>query len=211
MSFTAETDATLPQQSSTFSLVAWSAATPATVIMRKACFIREDGRIVDLDGTSEVFFRNVANGNYHLVIRHRNHLLIRTATVRTLNGTMGFAVPGVFDFSSAQVQAYQDGTITTNAAQKDFGGGVFGMWGGNANSNSTVRASGTLAINDYLFLITTTLGGNVATILSNIYHSADMNMDGAVRASGTLAINDYLYLITTVLAGDGTKIISQHQ
>ena len=187
------------------------ATTPSTLITRRAAFIREDGKIVDLNGVSEVAFRNVTNGSYHLVIRHRNHLLIRTATVRTLNGTMGFAVPGVFDFSSAQAQAYQDGAITSNAAQKDFGGGIFGMWGGNANSNSTVRASGTLALNDYLFLITTTLGGNVTLIINNVYNNADMNIDGTVRASGIPAQNDYLFLITTVLAGDGTKIIAQHQ
>ena len=187
------------------------ATTPATVITRRAAFIREDGRVVDLDGISNVTFRNVANGNYYLVIRHRNHLGIRTSTVRTVNGTMGFAIPSLYNFSSAQAQAYQDAAITINAAQKDFGSGIFGMWGGNDNRDGQVRATGILSLNDYLFLITTTLGGNVANILSNVYNSADMNMDGSVRATGLPGQNDYFFLITTVLGGDGTKIILQHQ
>ena len=186
------------------------ASTPALVIARRAAFIREDGAITDLDGISEVTFRNIVNGNYHLVIRHRNHLGIRTSTIRTLNSTMGFAVPATYDFSSSQAQAYQDGAITTNEGMKDLGSGVFGMWGGNGNSNTSVRASGALSINDYLFLLTTTLGGNVTTIISNVYNNADTNLDGNVRASGAPSLNDYLSLITTVLGGDVTKIINQH-
>ena len=192
------------------------ATTPATVITRRAAFIREDGRIVELDGVSELSFRNVVPGNYHLVIRHRNHLSIRTATTRTLNGTMGFVAPALYDFSTGQAQAYQDVAITANTAMKDLGGGAFGMWGGNANGMTTpgfpaVRATGPLAQNDYLYLVTTALGGNVGIILSNVYNPADMNMDGQVRATGPLVQNDYLFLITTVLGGDATKIITQHQ
>ncbi len=187
------------------------ATTPATVVMRRATFIREDGRIVDLDGVSDASFKTVADGNYFLVIRHRNHLGIRSATVRTLSSILGVAVPALYDFTTAQSQAYQDGTISVNAAMKDLGGGVFGMYGGNSNANTSVRASGPLAQNDYLQLITTTLGGNVTAIQNGVYNASDMNMDGTVRAGGPLPQNDYLFLVTTALAGDVTKIIQQHQ
>ena len=190
--------------------------TPATVISRRAAFVRCDGRVVDLDGVSDVSFNSVASNNYHLVIRHRNHLAIRTSATTALDASLGAAAPALYDFSTAQANAYQNLAITSNAAMKDLGGGVFSLWGGNANGMTTagspaVRASGPLTQNDYLFLISTTLGGDVTTILTNRYHPADMNLDASVRATGPLTQNDYLFLITTVLAGDVSKIISQHQ
>ena len=185
------------------------AVTPTTIITRRAAFIREDGLIVDLDGVSSVSFKGYAAGNYFVVIRHRNHLGVRTAATQLVDGSA--TAPATYNFSSAQTQAYQDGAIITNAAMKDLGGGVFGMWGGNANSNASVRASGPPTLNDYLYLINTTLGGDVTLILSNVYNSADMNMDGTVRASGPPTLNDYLFLINSVLSGNVTIIINQHQ
>ena len=185
------------------------ATTPATVIARRAAFIREDGRIVDLDGVSDVSFSNVANGNYHLVIRHRNHLAIRTATVIALNSTFCTTPPALYDFSTAQAQAYQNPSITSNAAMKNFGGGVFGMWGGNGNSDGQVRATGLVSINDFLFLMNA-LSNNPANILSNVYNKADLNMDGTVRASGLASINDYLFLISALDFNPATIVI-QHQ
>ena len=97
----------------------------------------------------------------------------------------------------------------------ELAGGKFGMWGGNCNSNTTVRANGgaNAAINDYAFLINTALGGNATILISNVYSNADLNMDGTVRANGgaNAAINDYAFLINAVLGGNATKIISQHQ
>ncbi len=186
--------------------------TPATVVARRAGFIREDGKIVDLDGLSDVSFRPLADGNYFIVIRHRNHLPVRSATVRAFTSTMGIPVP-TYDFTTAQAQAYQDVTTIPailNAAMANLGS-AFGMWGGNSNSNTAVRASGPLAQNDYLQLVTTTLLGNVTLIQNGVYNASDMNMDGTVRASGPLAQNDYLLLVTTALGGDVTKIIQQHQ
>ena len=187
------------------------AVSPSTIITRRVAFIREDGRIVDLDGVSDVSFRNVADGNYHLLISHRNHLNIRTSTARTLNGTMGFAIPAIFDFSTAQSNAYQNPTFPGNGAMSDLGGGLFGMWGGNGNGDALVRSNGPIIQNDYLYLISTVLGGNVILILDNVYNNADLNMDGRVRASGPISQNDYLYLFTNILNGNLIKIIFRHQ
>ncbi|MER3499796.1 MAG: hypothetical protein C4308_14840, partial [Chitinophagaceae bacterium] len=183
------------------------ANTPTTIVTRRAAFIREDGMIVDLDGVSPVAFKGMTSGNYFIAIRHRNHLGIRTASVQLVNGSES---PVAYDFTTAQSQAYQNTGITTNAAMKDLGG-VFGMWGGNANQNTSIRASGGPTINDYLFLVNTVLGGDIELILNNVYNSADINMDGIVRASGGgPSINDYLFLVNTILNGDISIILNQH-
>jgi hypothetical protein len=184
------------------------ATNPSTIIARKACFIREDGKIVDLDGTSDPSFTGVGANNYYIVIKHRNHLTLRSSTTVFVNG----ATPVLYDFTTAQSQAYQNGAIVTNPAMKDLTGGgtVFGMWGGNANSNTSTRASGALSTNDYLYLVNILLGGNTATIL-NTYSPGDLNLDGQVRASGALTTNDYLILVNIILGGNTANIYTEHQ
>ncbi len=189
------------------------AVTPTTVVSTRAAFVREDGLIVDVDGVSPVAFKGFAAGNYFITIRHRNHLGVRSATAQLIDGAVA---PTAYDFSSAQAQAYQDPAIlalpspNNNNAMNSVGG-KFVLWGGNGNANNTTRANGPLAQNDYSFLITTTLAGNVTGNIPNVYSRADYNMDGTVRANGPLAQNDYSFLITTSLAGSVTKIITQHQ
>ena len=190
--------------------------TPATVIARRAAFIRCDGRIVDLDGVSDVSFKGVPSGTFHMVIRHRNHLPVRTSTNTGLSASLGATAPASYDFNTGQAKAYQNIAVISNPAMKDLGAGVFGMWGGNGNGYTVtgapfVRASGPTAQNDYLFLLQTTLGGNVSTILPNKYHPGDMNMDGQVRASGPTSQNDYIFLLQTVLGGNVSTIYNQHQ
>jgi hypothetical protein len=184
------------------------ATTPTTVIARRAAFVREDGKVVDLDGTSDVNFPNVNNGNYYIVIRHRNHLGVRSSSAVALSGTAT-----TYDFTTGQAKAFQDGAITNTAMAELSTGTIYGMWGGNSNSNTQTRSSGLNATtNDFLHLVNIALAGNVATIIPSVYSSDDLNMDGTVRASGLNATtNDLLFLWNTVLAGNTATIITQHQ
>jgi hypothetical protein len=190
------------------------ATTPTTLVASKAVFIREDGQIVGLDGISNPSF-TVSAGNYHVVIRHRNHLAIRTATPVAVN-----ASPTLYDFTTALGQAFKNVSITSNEAMVNLSGGtVFGMWAGNANGNTESRASGPNASsNDFLQLVNIILGGNVALIQgpptggAPVYNSADMNMDGTVRASGPNGTtNDFLYLVNIILNGNVATIYRSHQ
>ncbi|HMI78432.1 MAG TPA: hypothetical protein VK484_06535 [Ferruginibacter sp.] len=181
------------------------------VVSTRAAFVQRDGDVVETDGVSPLNMAGNIPGNYFVSVRHRNHLGIRSAANMVLSKTTSTT----YDFSSAQAQAYQNPAILTNTAMKDLGGGKFVMWGGNANSNNTVRANGgaNAAINDYAFLINTTLGGNATIQINNVYSNADLNMNATVRANGGAnpAINDYAFLINSVLNGSAALIISQHQ
>lgn len=180
-------------------------STPSTVIARRAAFVREDGRIVGLDGVSEANFPGVNSGSYYLVVRHRNHLGMRTSVTIALDGNVYSAPPPLYDVTTAQSQAFQDGAITTNSAMKDLGGGVFGMWGGNANGNTNVRFTG---LSNDAGIILSALGGNQAAILSSAYNSADLNMDGTVRYTG---LNNDAGSLLSVLGSNQAAIFTQHQ
>jgi hypothetical protein len=188
--------------------------TPATKLQTRAALLQRDGDIVEYDAVSDSYIPLRmpidSNKNYHLLIGHRNHLSVRTPVSQLLQDNTVFG----YDFTTAQNKAYQDGVITTNAAMKDLTPTVFGLWGGNANSNNTVRASGVNAtLNDFLYLVNTVLGGNNAVILGPpIYSNADLNMNGVARASGVNAtLNDFLFLVNTVLGGNNALIFTGHQ
>jgi hypothetical protein len=171
----------------------------------RAAFVKNDGTIVDTDGTSTLQFVNQPEGTYHIAIRHRNHLTIRTPSVTAVNPTMP-----QYNYTSAQAQSYQDGTIIVNAATKNVSG-TFVMWGGNGINNNNARASGALAVNDYTYVTNTVLGGSIALVLNNVYSNADYTMDGIVRASGALAVNDATFLTLNVLNGVISAVYLAHQ
>jgi hypothetical protein len=180
---------------------------------KRAALVREDGQIVDLDGVSPVGLYGLVSGTYYMTVRHRNHLGVRSSTLRSFTTTaLGSpATQSSYDFTTAQSQAYQNPAITSNAAMVDLGEGRFGLWGGNANGNSTSRATGGQPLNDYLYLLNTLLNGNFTVIVNNLYTSADLNLDGSARATGGQPLNDYLFLLNAVLAGNFTIIRSEHQ
>jgi hypothetical protein len=191
--------------SGTIDIVDWvllelrSAATPGTVVARKAALIREDGQIVDVDGSSEVSISGVPVGNYYVVVRHRNHLGVRSATAIALSGTAS-----LYDFTTGQGQAFQDVGITTNGAMQNVSG-VFVLWGGNGNGNSTVRYTG---LNNDAGTVLGALGGNQVGTLSSVYSNADLNFDGTVDFTGANSDGGWLL---SVLGNNQATVISQHQ
>jgi Hydrazine synthase alpha subunit middle domain len=167
-------------------------ANSATVLATRSALIQRDGDIVDVDGVSPVAFK-IANDNYFVAVRHRNHLGVMTPSVFSINKSL----PITYDFSTAANQAL-------NGIQKDLTGGKFGLYAGNINGDKSIRTSGPANVNDYLKLIS--LIGNTSIILTNVYNAADVNMDGIARASGPATINDYLKLINVL---SGLSLITQ--
>ena len=54
-----------------------SAAAPQQVVSTRCALVQRDGDVVDADGSSPVRLSAVP-GNYHVAIRHRNHLPVMT-------------------------------------------------------------------------------------------------------------------------------------
>ena len=99
-----------------------------TTVARRAAFLKNNGTIVDKDGSSPLSFTGLSAGNYYVVVRHRNHLAIMTASAIPLNSSYTS-----YDFTSSQSQAY--GTNPMN----DLGGGVFSMIAGDGNGDGGVN------------------------------------------------------------------------
>ncbi len=134
-----------------------ASATEGTIIAQKACFIDQNGRIVNLDGSGNVRFAVEINDNLFVVVHHRNHIKIMSAGSLTESG-------GVFswDFTAGTNSAY-GGSL----ALKDSGAGASLMYAGDVNGDGTID---TMDKSNQWNIE----AGN------NGYFDADLNFDGEV-------------------------------
>jgi C1A family cysteine protease len=118
-------------------LVELRTGTPPTMttVASRAAFVKSNGSVVDLDGTSQVSFDGVATGSYYIVVRHRNHLAIMSANA--VNFTTGSAS---YDFTTGQGQAYSTnpGVIDPMIGLGAGGTAPFGMYAGDANGSGDI-------------------------------------------------------------------------
>ena len=108
-----------------------STAFPSSSVEMQAAFILNDGSVVGLDGSSVLQFTATINDDPYVVVWHRNHFGILSATSPNEIGGIY-----TYDFSTALNQAYGGGLgyilIDT---------GVYGMAGGDANGDGVIDAA----------------------------------------------------------------------
>ena len=141
----------------------------STIVGQRAAFLKSDGNIVDLDGTSAVSFIGIPDGSYYLAVHHRNHLSILSASsLPLLNGN----IVTNYDFTTGQNKAYGTNPM------KDLGGGSYGMYAGDADGDGTINATG---LNSYWI-------PQNGTTYDYFTKTADFNLDGSINATD---LNDF--------------------
>ncbi|MEM6686447.1 MAG: BspA family leucine-rich repeat surface protein, partial [Bacteroidota bacterium] len=160
----------------------------------QSALLQRDGDVVSVDGSTAVEF-NVESRNYYVVIKHRNHLGIMSASSIALSAT-----ETIVDF--------RDGSTVTfgSNAQTSFGmpSGVVGMGAGNVNDDTLVQYSGTSPDTpNILSLVLNDPGNflNFPTFAVSGYDNNDVNMDGSTQYSGTNP--DSPVILQNVLAHPG--------
>jgi len=151
-----ETNTTLP-----LNVVDWvllelrMVANPTIVVDQAAGLLLNDGTIVDFDANADgVAFRNVVgNGDYYIVVRHRNHLDVMTNTPVSLPNT------SPYNFTDANTKAYGF------AQQTAVDTGIFALHSGDIDGNGVITNAD---FNGY-----TAQAGQL-----NQYVNSDCNLDG---------------------------------
>ncbi len=141
----------------------------STPIATHAALLQRDGDVVSVNGVSAVRFLTVAPGQYHVAVRHRNHLGVMTAEVLNLTN-----IATLVDFSNPAMQLYG-----TNAC--DNNGTIRSLWSGDSNRDKQVKFQGSGSDVDVLFFQVLLAPGNTALYLNFIsqgYAQTDFNMDG---------------------------------
>ena len=167
-----------------------------TKVATRAAFLKSDGTIVDTNGVSPVIFAGLGDGNYYVVVRHRNHLAIMSAAAIPLSNNSAF-----YDFSTSQSQAYG----TNSMKDLSSGAAPYGMWMGDVNSDGVVKYN--LGSNDRL-LIYNRIGNAGFNVNVAGYYNEDINMDGLVKYN--LSNNDRL-LIYNVIGNSGFNLTKSTQ
>ncbi|HMN05100.1 MAG TPA: HYR domain-containing protein, partial [Flavobacteriales bacterium] len=143
---------------------------PGYVVARRAALIQRDGDIVDTDGISPVRFMGVVAGPYYVAIRHRNHLGVMGAATVTLSHS-----PAQPDFTDVAYSTYGSGAQSTV-------GGKHAMWCGNANTDQSLKYSGSGNDRDPILVA---IGAAIPTkVINSVYAKEDVTMDGKIGYSG---------------------------
>lgn len=103
-------------------------ALPANVEWRQALFLRNDGQVVSLDGTTLPFAEIIPEDNIYVVIRHRNHIAAMSANAMD-EDTENFTLS--YDFTDAADKAYFSN-------QKEIVTGLYGLYAGDVNQDKSI-------------------------------------------------------------------------
>ncbi len=99
----------------------------STTVAKKAAFLKQDGSIVDLDGSSYLSITGIP-GSYYLVIRHRSHLGVMSSNQINLTTAVSS-----FDFSTSVNSTYGTNSMVS------LGNNLFGLYAGDANGNGNIN------------------------------------------------------------------------
>ena len=123
--------------------------------------IRGDGRIVEpADGSSPLSF-DIPDGNYFVVVKHRNHLGFRSAGTQSLVAS-----------ASATTVDFATNLVPTLGALKQISG-VYCAFSGNANNTDPLSIDIVNSVDYSLWQTTRFQLG---------YKEADINLDGIVNS-----------------------------
>lgn len=144
-------------------------ASDASVITAsRSALLQRDGDVVDVDGVSPVAF-DVAAGNYHVAVRHRNHLGAMSAAAVALS-----ASATTIDFTQSSTTTYGSEACRVNGALQM-------LWCGDVTFDGTVKYVGSGNDRDPILV---GIGSAIPTNVVSGYGQEDVNMDGAFKYVG---------------------------
>jgi hypothetical protein len=180
--------------------------TPGTVIQTRSALLQRDGDVVDVDGVSPIYFKNVDAGSYVISVKHRNHLAM-SMNVANYTQTLGLIKNTQFDFSTTAAGNLL-GTSGVGNTNYFNGSSKNMLYAGNVNGNANIRY--TTLNNDKDALLINVLGGNASTVIGQVggaYSRGDLNMNRVARFTTLNNDKDYLYI--TILGSNVSTVKTQ--
>ena len=103
---------------------------PNAKVAIQSFFLKNDGKIVDLDGKNLPSFPGVPPGSYYLIVHHRNHLSVMSKGLIMLDTN-----PGLYDFTTTYKASSGVNPL------KRMTDGKWALFTGDANGNGSVTTS----------------------------------------------------------------------
>jgi hypothetical protein len=176
---------------------------------------------VDVDGVSPVTFNNIADGNYIMTVRHRNHLGLSmdqsSPRIVTETKSTAWNAPNVFDTRTApDGQLFGTTAAYTTAAHPTLTT-INVLWGGNVSGNGFTRYQGTNGpgatnLNDRQVLLNDLGNAELNTLTG--YYRGDINLNRFMRYQGNngpgiFNQNDRQYLLGVILGNTELSVRTQ--
>ena len=98
-----------------------------TVVAQRACFLKSDGRLMDVSGNQAVCFEGLPEGEYYLAIYHKSHLAVVSAVPLSF-----VSEPTLYDFTTSASQA-------RGTEQQKQLGSAFTMYAGDYDGNGIIN------------------------------------------------------------------------
>ena len=174
------------------------ASDSSLIIAQRAALLMNDGNIADTNLATSITFDSIPSRSYYLCLHHRNSLPVMSANPIPIPN------PILFDFSDPVNNPPFGGT---SQALIELEPGIYGMIGGDVNSDGVLKYSG--PGNDralILQLIVNESGSSSITTTINGYYAEDANMDATVKYSGSG--NDPLIIIQNLINLTGSASIT---
>lgn len=186
------------------------------IVATRSALVQRDGDIVDLDGLSAVFFPDVTQDSYFLVVRHRNHLGVMTKyplTSEVLADLIDFSdlTTDVFDFANTDLNFNYSGLAMNYMNVEGYE--LRALWAGDCNADGKINYRGDK--ND-LTVLQEEIAGFDMTLnplykldfeLSVGYLQGDIDMDGKTKFDNPNDDRNIL-LVQVVLYSLNTKNIT---
>lgn len=153
--------------------------TTGPIITQRSFLLRKDGYLVGIDGLSTLLsFEQITEGDYYVVIRHRNHIAIMSSEAVSLN----INSPILYDFSIGLSKYYgNQGGVALQS-------GIWGMWAGDVDQNGLVEYA------DFL------IWASSAKLGYKGYCSSDINGDSF------LTTKDYFYWFKNMIINPYSQV-----
>ncbi len=145
------------------------AADLTVVAAARNALVQRDGDIVDADGSSPVPFA-APPGNYHVLVRHRNHLGAMTAAPLPLA-----SAATAFDLTDGS-------TATYGTEAQALLGTVRALWCGDVSDDGALKYVGLGNDRDPILV---GIGGSTPTATATGYSPLDVNLDGVIKYIGS--------------------------
>lgn len=153
-----------------------NATTPSVIVASRALLLQANGNVVDVDGSPNILF-SLPEANYHVAIKHRTHLAVRTKNPEMLSD-----VPKTIDFTDIN-----NTNVLTNGAVGNYWKTVnYSISGtpyskkvlntGDANRSGTITGADQLAFTRQNGLLN----------LTYFTATADFNLSGVVTGADKL-------------------------
>lgn len=148
-----------------------SGTVPSTVLATQCALVQVDGDVVAADGSSVVTLP-LPPGNYHIALRHRNHLGVMTADL----------TPTVAPRTTIPIDLSQPTTTTFGTNAQRNAGGTMVLWAGDVQHNGNIQYTG--PGNDRDPILVTVGGTTPNNVINGVYSTTDTNLNGSVSYVG---------------------------